>query len=44
MELIVWEKGVQDIKYLCDRCKKQVQKMTVYGKYAKVRIAERVLE
>ena len=24
MELIVWEKGVQDIKYLCDRWKKQV--------------------
>ena len=24
MELIVWEKGVQDIWYLCDRCRKRV--------------------
>jgi hypothetical protein len=24
MELIVWKKGVQDIWYLCDKCKKRV--------------------
>ena len=44
MELIVWKKEYKILSIFAIGVRNKSQKMTVYGKYAKVRIAERVLE